>query len=130
MIRSSRKHLADAGESYLEHLRFAVTVAALMIGAGLACLIHALVPALCQRTCSTTLEQVRSLLIDRNRLPEVRRHCSGVLTFTGLVALCSTLALALVLIGSFRPIVVVIALLVLLYPVAYLAADRQLEGMP
>lgn len=130
MIRSSRKHLAEAGETYLEHLRFAVTVAALMIGAGLACLIHALVPALCQRTCSSTLEQVRSLLTDRSRLTEVRRHCSGVLTFTGLIVLSSSLAVALLLIGSFRPIVAVIALLVLLYPVAYLAADRQLEGMP
>lgn len=49
MIGRSRAHLASAGKSYLEHMRFAAAVGALMVIAGGACIIHALVPALCTR---------------------------------------------------------------------------------
>ena len=40
MIGESRRHLDEAGETYLEHLHFALTVAILTMGAGLACVIH------------------------------------------------------------------------------------------
>jgi hypothetical protein len=38
MIARSRGHLADAGEPYFEHLRFAMTVGLMALAAGLALL--------------------------------------------------------------------------------------------
>ena len=48
-------HPRSLGESYLEHLRHASEFGGAMIGAGIACVIHALVPALFVRTASTTI---------------------------------------------------------------------------
>ena len=49
------EHPRSLGESYLEHLRHALEFGSALIGAGIACGIHALVPALFARTASTTI---------------------------------------------------------------------------
>lgn len=128
MIQSSRKHLIDAGETYLEHMRFAVTVAMLTMGAGLACLIHAFVPALCQRTCSATVEQLRVLFGERDRLDDVQRSCEGVLTFISLLALSIVATLALIAAGGATPIILIISAITFAFPATYLMADGQLTG--
>lgn len=48
MVSSGRAHLAQAGESYLDHLSFALAVGLAALGAGVACIIHAFIPAVCQ----------------------------------------------------------------------------------
>jgi hypothetical protein len=48
-------HPRSLDESYGEHLRHAFAFGTTLIGAGIACLIHALVPALFVRTGSTTI---------------------------------------------------------------------------
>lgn len=52
MIAASKRHLADVDEAYAEHLGEALGIAALLIGAGLACAVHAIIPGLCTRTAS------------------------------------------------------------------------------
>ena len=52
MIRQSRAHLHDAGESYRQHFRFATTFGLLAIAAGVAALFHALVPGTCTSSAS------------------------------------------------------------------------------
>ena len=74
MIQQSKQHLAAAGEGYGEHFRFATTVGLLAVAAGLACLIHALVPALCTRTCSTIIARLQSLFAERRMLEQVAEH--------------------------------------------------------
>jgi hypothetical protein len=96
MLRASRKHLADAGESYFEHMRFAATVGVLAIGAGLACLLHALIPSVCPRTCSRTGALLQDLFADRRRLAAVSSQSSGVVIFVVLTGL-STLTAAVML---------------------------------
>jgi len=96
MLRASRKHLADAGESYFEHMRFAATVGVLAIGAGLACLLHALIPCVCPRTCSRTVALLQDLFADRRRLAAVSSQSSGVVIFVVLTGL-STLTAAVML---------------------------------
>jgi hypothetical protein len=59
MLQRSKDHLQAAGETYFEHMRFALVVGLVTAGAALACIIHAIVPALCERTCSRTLGQLR-----------------------------------------------------------------------
>src|SRR4051812_34478526 len=87
MIGHSKQHLAAAGESYGEHFRFAFTVGLLSIAAGLACLIHALVPALCTRTCSTIVGRLQQLFGERRMIEQVTKQSSGALTFVGLLLL-------------------------------------------
>lgn len=67
MIRGSRKHLVDTGESYGEHLRFASRVGTLAILGGLACFAHALVPAFFPKTGSTAIRRLNQLIDDRAR---------------------------------------------------------------
>ena len=65
MMKASRNHLDDVGESYLEHLGAALRIALLMVRAGLACAIHAIVPALCTMTASRCLAEVQQLFAAR-----------------------------------------------------------------
>ncbi len=69
MIKTSRRHLRDAGEGYFEHLRFASRVGALAIGGGVACFVHAVVPALFKTTGSRVIGRLNAL-IDERRGPD------------------------------------------------------------
>ena len=46
MLKKSKKHLTDSNVSYWEHLKFAVYAAVLLLWAGIASLIHAVIPSL------------------------------------------------------------------------------------
>ena len=48
-------HPRSLGETYGGHLRHALLFGTAMIGAGIACVVHAFVPALFVRTASTTI---------------------------------------------------------------------------
>jgi hypothetical protein len=61
-------HPHSVGESYLEHQRQALAFGSAMLGAGIACLLHALVPALFTTTGSRTV----SRLYDRMVLKRAR----------------------------------------------------------
>ena len=67
MIRTSKRHLQDTGESYFQHLRFATRVGAVAIGGGLACFAHALVPGLFTATGSTAIRRVNRMIDERQR---------------------------------------------------------------
>ena len=66
LLAASRAHLEAVGETWLEHLRFATTVSLLLVGAGLACFIHALVPALFPDTASRTVRRLHAVIEDRH----------------------------------------------------------------
>src|SRR3954449_4463788 len=84
MLTSSRAHLAEVGETYFEHMRFALLVGALAVGAGIACALHAIVPGLCPATCSRTVALLQDLFADRRRLPSVVAQSSALLLFVVL----------------------------------------------
>lgn len=48
------QHPRSIGESYLQHMRFALTYGSKMIAGGLACIIHAIFPFLFETTGSQT----------------------------------------------------------------------------
>ena len=56
-------HPADVGESYGEHLREASRFGLAMIGGGIACLVHAVVPALFETRGSTTIARLHDKLV-------------------------------------------------------------------
>ena len=67
MIGASKRHLGEVGEGYFQHLRFATRVGAIAIGGGLACIAHALVPALFPTTGSRAIRRLNQLIEDRAR---------------------------------------------------------------
>jgi hypothetical protein len=64
-------HPKSVGETYFEHFSIAWRVGMAMLGGGLACLFHALVPALFQRTGSGTIKQLYSEMAARQ--PDIAR---------------------------------------------------------
>ena len=57
------RHPRAVGESYLQHLAVALGFARELIVAGLACLVHAVVPALFTRTASRAIERLHTRLV-------------------------------------------------------------------
>src|SRR3954467_15331900 len=83
LLTRSQAHLRGAGESYVRHLRFAANVAALMIAAGLACLLHALVPGLFPDKASRAVGRLHAAFENRAEAEarlETREDAGGLLT--------------------------------------------------
>ena len=126
MWSKSATHLGEAGEDYFEHLRFASGVGLMLVAAGLACIIHAIVPAFCTKTASRTVDELRRLFAERHTLATVLKEASGALTLVGLVALTLP-AWALLLMAPNYPVPVATAIFALAIPVTYLWSNPQLE---
>jgi hypothetical protein len=76
--RMARKHpishLEEAGESYGEHAGKAAGFGLRMIVGGFACLVHAVLPFLCERTGSDTVRRLNATLCKRADRPNWERH--------------------------------------------------------
>ena len=129
MWQRSKDHLATAGETYFQHMRFALMVGFVTAGAALACIIHAIVPALCERTCSRTLGQLSWLFADRRRLREFESQASGVFTFVALILLAAATASIPAAIGGGTGLIVTLALLAFAIPFTFLSTNPELEAV-
>jgi len=58
-------HPASVDESYFEHMRFASSFAAGLLLAGLAAIVHALIPCLCEKTASNKIRELYSRIDNR-----------------------------------------------------------------
>ena len=65
MLKASRSHLDDCGETYTAHCGAALRISWTLVGAALACAIHAFVPGLFTRTASARVERVRDSILTR-----------------------------------------------------------------
>ncbi|MGK6320129.1 DUF6356 family protein [Sphingomonas sp. DT-204] len=65
------EHPQSVGESYIEHFGVASRFGLTMVAGGLACFVHALVPALCTRTGSSAVKRLYSEMVSRQ--PGARR---------------------------------------------------------
>ena len=63
--RMFHEHPAAAGESYFEHMFFAVGFSRRLMRAALAALAHGFVPSLCETTASSTVLDLNEELIER-----------------------------------------------------------------
>ena len=127
MWQRSKEHLSEAGEGYLQHLRFAMLVGMLAIAAGLACVIHALVPALCQRTCSRTISQLNQLFNSREQWRQVQNDGSGVLVFVMLVMLAGTTAFLPMAAAGPSIVTALMGVLAFSIPATFLLTNPDLE---
>jgi Family of unknown function (DUF6356) len=69
-MRAFTEHPASVGESYGEHMGRAACFGTRMVFAGLACLVHAVLPFLFVRTGSRAIAELNDRMI-RNRRPPV-----------------------------------------------------------
>ena len=127
MLKQSKAHLMAADERYFEHMRFASTVGLLTIAAGLACLIHALVPALCTRTASRTVGRLAQLFERRELLGEVEEQSLEATAFVMLLALATAVSAPLWLMDV--PVVLRVAYTALAFalPLTLLLSNRELD---
>lgn len=56
-------HPASVGESYGEHFGHALSFAGAMLIGAIACLVHALIPALCERTGSAIITRLHDRMV-------------------------------------------------------------------
>ncbi|HEX7930286.1 MAG TPA: DUF6356 family protein [Sphingomicrobium sp.] len=127
MLKRSNDHLLTAGETYLQHLRFALLVGFITIGAGLACIVHAIVPAFCERTCSRTLGQLSILFADRRQLQRFEDEASGVFTFAALVLLSAATVSVPAAAGGPLPLVLAVGAMAFSIPAVFLSTNPELE---
>jgi len=72
------EHPASVGESYLAHLRTAGTFALRLFVAGLACLVHAVLPFLFVHTGSECISRLHQQMLARRRAADsLRRPATG-----------------------------------------------------
>ena len=65
------EHPHSVGEGYWQHQRKAFMFGASMVSSGMACLIHALIPALFQKTGSSTVARLHDVMVvNRTRRAE------------------------------------------------------------
>ena len=58
-------HPQEAGESYFQHQRVALSFALPLLGAGVAALVHAVIPAVCERTAGDIVRKLHGRLEKR-----------------------------------------------------------------
>ena len=66
-LSAFRDHPASVGETYPEHMGFALRFGARLLCAGVAACIHALVPALFETTASDTVKALHAEIEGRGR---------------------------------------------------------------
>jgi hypothetical protein len=69
LIRAFTEHPASVGETYTEHLVQAVGIGARMALAGIACLVHGILPFLFVRTGSRAIAELNDRMIANRGLP-------------------------------------------------------------
>jgi hypothetical protein len=74
---SFTEHPASVGENYFEHLRQASGFAVSMIGGGLACLVHAILPFLFTHTGSSVVTTLNTRMVTHRRRPRAMPRSAG-----------------------------------------------------
>jgi hypothetical protein len=59
------QHPQSVDETYFEHMRFAGWFAAQLLGAGLAALVHAIIPCLFEKTASRMIQTMHARITNR-----------------------------------------------------------------
>ena len=68
LIDLFRDHPASVGESYFEHMGMALSFAGALLFAGVACLVHALLPFLFTSTARETIEVLHRRIVTHRRV--------------------------------------------------------------
>ncbi len=89
MIGQSRAHLRQAGEGYWEHFRFATTFGLLAMAAGIAAILHAVIPGICTSTASRIIRHLGHLADDRTKIDVIENEAVEARAFVMLLILAT-----------------------------------------
>lgn len=126
MIGQSRAHLRQAGEGYWQHFRFATTFGLLAVAAGIAALLHALVPGLCTSTASRIVRHLGQLLEDRSKIDAIESEAVEARAFVLLLILATAVVAPLWLIGAPLALKLIYTLLAYALPAALMLTNPEL----
>ena len=126
MIVQSRAHLKDAGEGYWQHFRFATTFGLLAMAAGIAALLHALIPGLCTRTASRIVRHLSHLIDDRAQIDAIESEAVEARAFVMLLILATAVVTPLWLLGAPLLIKVVYSVLAFALPATLMISNPEL----
>jgi len=127
VIGRSKAHLAAAGETYWEHLRFARTIGLLSLSAGVACMIHAIIPSLCTTTASRTIGRINQLLGERKSIAEVQTATSDTTAFVLLLILATVTVAPLWILPAAVELRVAYTVMAFALPLTMLLTNPDLE---
>lgn len=126
MIQQSRKHLYDTGEGYWQHLRFATTFGLLAIAAGLAALLHAVIPAVCTHTASRIVRHLGLLIEDRSKIDAIESEAVEARAFVLLLVLATAVVAPLWLLGASLALKIGYSVLAYALPATLMFANPEL----
>lgn len=126
LVGRSAAHLEGVGESYFEHMRFASGVGWRMVAAGIACMLHALLPAIFTDKASRTIDGLHLVIHDRASAEAALRAIGPAPTPFVPLALLSLVNAALPwAVGADALFALPISLLSLAIPLAFLLAGEE-----
>ncbi len=67
-----KSHLKEINETYLEHMHFAQKCGWRMVLAGLACVIHSIIPGVFVSTASGTMKLLEAEITERKRKAQIQ----------------------------------------------------------
>ena len=126
MVGKCKRHLLEASETYAQHLCFAAGVGLMLVAAGVACVIHSLIPAFCEKTASRTVHRLTILFTDRGNLHGALDDTSGAMTLLGLLALCAPAWIVAIALPQHQ-LALALAALTSAIPAVYLWTNPQLD---
>jgi len=127
VVSHSKAHLAAVQETYFQHMRFASTVGAMLAAAGIACILHSLLPSVCTGTASRTIRRLNTLLDDRQTLADARRNTGEAVSFVMLLTISTIAAVSLWLAGASAVVALPLTFIALGLPAALLITNPELE---
>lgn len=126
MIAQSRAHLGATGEGYWQHFRFATTFGLLAAAAGVAAIIHSLVPAMCTTTASRIVRHLGMLLDDRSKIDAIENEAVEARAFILLLMLATAVVAPLWAIGAPLMLKIVYTVLAYALPAALMLTNPEL----
>jgi hypothetical protein len=126
MINQSRAHLANAGEGYWQHFRFATTFGLLAMAAGFAALIHAVIPGICTSTASRIVRHLGQLIDDRSKIDAIENEAVEARAFVLMLILATAVVAPLWILGAPTALRLVYTVLAYALPATLLIANPDL----
>ena len=126
MIRQTREHLRQAGESYWQHFRFATTFGLLAMAAGIAAILHAFIPALCSTTASRIVRHLGQLLDDRTKIDALENEAIEAKAFVMLLILATAVVAPLWVLDAPNTLRIIYTVLAYALPAALMVTNPEL----
>ncbi len=128
MIARSRAHLHGAGEDYRQHFRFATNFGLLAIAAGIAALVHAIIPGICTASASRIIRHLGQMLEDRSAIDAAEAEAVEASAFAMLLLGAAVTALPLWLFGAPMALKIGYSLFAFALPAALMVANREVTA--